>query len=156
MPTPGKVINTEGRTLGEHKGLSHYTIGQRYAPVISPGDRLYVLKINSDSNQIVVGREEELYSQKLMAKGINWVSGKAPTVPTTVNARIRYKSAEVVADIFPDKDSVGVVFSEPQRAITPGQAIVFYRGEEVLGGGTIEEPDITAGQRQIHASSAKF
>ncbi len=155
-PIPGKAVNTEGRILGEHKGLSHYTIGQRYTQVTSPGDHLYIVKINSDLNQIVVGREEELYSQKLVAKGVNWVSGKAPTGPTTMTAKIRYKSPEVPADIFPNKDWVEVVFDQPQRAITPGQAVVFYQGEEVLGGGTIEESEITSGQEQIHASATKL
>jgi len=155
-PIPGTVVNTEGKILGEHLGLSHYTIGQKYTSATSLNDRLYVLRIEPDLNQIIVGREEELYSRKLVAKVVNWVSGKALAEPTTVTAKIRYKSPEAPADIFPDKDWVEVFFGQPQRAITPGQAIVFYNSEEVLGGGIIAESEITSGRRQIHASAAKF
>jgi len=155
-PTPGKVINTDGKILGEHKGLSHYTIGQRYTLTSPSGERLYVLKIDPDLNQIIVGRDEELYSLQLVAKAINWVSGKAPTGSITITTKIRYKSPEVRATLFPCKDGIEVVFDHPQRAVTPGQAIVFYKDEEVLGGGIIEESEPVIKNEQSCAATTKL
>jgi tRNA-specific 2-thiouridylase len=140
---PGDIVDTGGRKLGQHKGIAFYTIGQRHGlglsstQVLSAGKPLYIIRIEPESNRIVVGYEKELYSQKLAARKLNWISGKAPQEPITVTAKIRYKSKEAEAIVFPGDDSVDVHFAQPQKAVTPGQAIVFYNADEVLGGGII-------------------
>lgn len=155
-PTPGKVISTDGKILGEHKGLSHYTIGQRYTLIPMSGKRLYILKIDPDLNQITIGRDEELYSLKLVAKAINWISGKAPATSITITTKIRYKSPEVRATLFPCREGAEIIFDHPQRAVTPGQAIVFYKDKEVLGGGIIKESEPVIKNEQSCAANTKL
>jgi tRNA-specific 2-thiouridylase len=141
--TPGDIVDTRGRKLGQHRGIAFYTIGQRHGlglsstQYLSAGKPLYVTRIEPESNRVVLGHEKELYSQKLTARKLNWISGKAPREPITVTAKIRYKSKEAEAIVFPGNDSVDVHFAQPQKAVTPGQAIVFYNAGEVLGGGII-------------------
>ena len=145
--TPGDVVDTQGRGLGQHQGIAFYTIGQRHGlglsstQVLSAGKPLYVLKIEPERNRIVLGPEKELYSRKLTAQKLNWVSGKAPREPITVTAKVRYKSKEAEAVLSPHDGSVDVCFSQPQKAITPGQAIVFYDAVGVLGGGIIYQTE---------------
>jgi tRNA-specific 2-thiouridylase len=134
---PGDVVDTEGRRLGQHQGIAFYTIGQRHGLGLALGRPLYVLKIEPEHNRVVLGPEQELYSQRLTAQKLNWISGKAPREPITVTARVRYKSKEAEAILSPHDSSVDVCFSQPQKAITPGQAIVFYNAGGVLGGGII-------------------
>jgi len=133
----GDIIDTRGRKLGQHRGIAFYTIGQRHGLGLASGKPLYVIRIEPESNRIVLGQEKELYSQKLAARKLNWISGKAPREPVTAQAKIRYKSREAEAILFPHDDSVDVHFAQPQKAVTPGQAIVFYNAGEVLGGGII-------------------
>jgi len=135
---PGDIVDTRGRKLGQHRGIAFYTIGQRHGLGLASDKPLYVIRIEPESNRIVVGHEKELYSQKLAAQKLNWISGKAPREPITVTAKIRYKSKEAEAVVFPGNNSVDVHFTQPQKAVTPGQAIVFYNDGEVLGGGIIE------------------
>jgi tRNA-specific 2-thiouridylase len=141
---PGDIVDTQGRKLGQHRGIAFYTIGQRHGlglsstQVSSAGKPLYVIRIEPERNRIVLGHEEELYSRKLTAQKLNWISGKAPREPITAKARIRYKSKEAEAILFFRNDSVDVHFTQPQKAATPGQSIVFYNAGEVLGGGIIE------------------
>ena len=142
--TPGDIVDTLGRKLGQHLGIAFYTIGQRHGLGLASGKPLYIIKIESESNRIVLGHEEELYSQKLTAQKPHWISGKSPQKPITITTRIRYKSKEAEATVFPRDDSVDVHFAKPQKAVTPGQAIVFYNIDEVLGGGTIECAHSTA------------
>lgn len=134
---PGDIVDTQGGILGHHQGIAFYTIGQRHGLGLALGKPLYVIKIEPEHNRVVLGSGEELYSEKVTAKKLNWVSGEQPSCPITVTAKIRYKSREAVATLFPRANYVDVSFSQPQRAITPGQAIVFYQGNEVLGGGII-------------------
>jgi tRNA-specific 2-thiouridylase len=94
-----------------------------------------------EHNRVVLGPEKELYSRKLAAQKLNWISGKAPREPVTVKAKIRYRSKEAEAIVFPMNDSVDVCFTQPQKAVTPGQAIVFYNVDEVLGGGIIHKTE---------------
>jgi tRNA-specific 2-thiouridylase len=136
---PGDVVDTQGRKLGQHHGIAFYTIGQRHGLGLASDKPLYVLRIEPESNRIVLGPEKELYSQKLTAQELNWISGKVPREPITVQARIRYKSKEVEAVVFPRNNSVDVHFAQPQKAVTPGQAVVFYNVDEVLGGGMIDK-----------------
>jgi len=137
--TPGEVVDTEGTRLGQHQGIAFYTIGQRHGLGLASGKPLYIIKIESESNRIVLGHEEELYSQKLTAQKPHWISGKVPREPTTTKARIRYKSKEAEAVLFLSNGTVDVHFAQPQKAVTPGQAIVFYNMDEVLGGGIIHQ-----------------
>jgi tRNA-specific 2-thiouridylase len=147
---PGDIIDTQGEKLGQHRGIAFYTIGQRHGlglsstQVLSAGKPLYVIKIEPESNRIVLGPEKELYSQKLTAQKLSWISGKMPREPITAKARIRYKSKEAEAILFPSDDSADVHFTQPQKAVTPGQAVVFYNLDEVLGGGIIDSVEIGA------------
>jgi tRNA-specific 2-thiouridylase len=134
---PGDVIDTEGKKLGRHQGIAFCTIGQRHGLGLASGEPLYVIRIDPKRNRIVLGPEKELYSQKLTAHKLNWMSGTAPREPIIVRAKVRYKSKEAEATLFVRNDSVGVCFAQPQKAVTPGQAVVFYNADEVLGGGTI-------------------
>jgi len=135
--TPGDIVDTRGKKLGQHRGVAFYTIGQRHGLGLASGKPLYVIKIEPERNRIVLGHEKELYSQRLTAQKLNWISGKAPREPITAKARIRYKSKEAEAVLFFRNGSVDVHFAQPQKAVTPGQAVVFYNLDEVLGGGTI-------------------
>jgi tRNA-specific 2-thiouridylase len=145
--TPGDIVDMRGKRLGQHRGVAFYTIGQRHGLGLASGEPLYVIRIEPKSNRIVLGQEKELYSQKLTAQKLNWISGEAPREPITAKAKIRYKSKEAEAILFPPRHceperSEGeaisdVHFAQPQKAVTPGQAIVFYHMDEVLGGGII-------------------
>jgi tRNA-specific 2-thiouridylase len=134
---PGDVVDTPGRKLGQHRGIAFYTIGQRHGLGLASGKPLYIIRIEPERNRIVLGHEKELYSRKLVARKLNWISGRVPQEPITAKARIRYKSKEAEAIVFPRNDFVDVCFAQPQKAVTPGQAIVFYNVDEVLGGGII-------------------
>jgi len=134
---PGDIVDTRGNKLGQHRGIAFYTIGQRHGLGLASDKPLYVIRIEPESNRIMLGQEKELYSQKLAAQKLNWISGKAPREPITVTAKIRYKSKEAEAALFFRNGSVDVHFAQPQKAVTPGQAIVFYNMDEVLGGGII-------------------
>ena len=135
----GEITSTEGVVIGEHAGLHRYTIGQRRRIGISSPDPLYVVKIDVPRNQLVVGKREDLFSRSLDAKAVNWLSIPPPAGPVRACVRVRYRSAETQATITPTgSNSVRVEFDEPQPAITPGQATVFYNDDVVLGGGWIE------------------
>jgi tRNA-specific 2-thiouridylase len=141
---PGDIVDTQGKRLGQHRGIAFYTIGQRHGLGLASGKPLHVIRIEPESNRIVLGPEEELYSRRLAADKVNWISGKAPQEPITVTAKIRYKSKEAEAILVPRDDSVDVHFTQPQKAVTPGQAIVFYNADEVLGGGIIDSVETGA------------
>lgn len=137
---PGPIINKEGKVLGEHKGIVFYTIGQRTGLGISHTTPLYVIKIDKNNNTIIVGEEKEIYKRELVADNVNLILYDKLEKERKVTAKIRYKQEESEAVIIPlDDKKIKVIFSKPQRAITPGQAIVFYEGETVLGGGIILE-----------------
>ncbi len=136
----GPIVDSENRTLARHKGILHYTIGQRRGMGISAPHPLYVLSIQSDENTIIVGPEEKLYERTLLASQLNLISLEKIPQPLNVKARIRYKHKEAKALVTPlDSDKVHVEFEKPQRAITPGQSVVFYNGDVVVGGGIIEK-----------------
>jgi tRNA-specific 2-thiouridylase len=138
---PGDVVDTQGRKLGQHRGIAFCTIGQRHGLGLASDKPLYVISIEPESNRIVLGQEKELYSQKLIARKLNWILGEAPRESVAAKARIRYKSKEAEADLSVRSDSVDVHFAQPQKAVTPGQAIVFYNMDEVLGGGIIHKTE---------------
>jgi len=136
---PGPILDKQGNVLGEHRGIPFYTIGQRKGLGISSKEPLYVTDIDQEKNAIVVGGKEEVYRDELTASGLNWIAIEKLEQPTKVKARIRYAHNEAEAIITPlNEDKVYVKFKEPQMAITPGQAVVFYQGDVVVGGGTIE------------------
>ena len=136
---PGDIVDTEGKILGEHHGLAQYTVGQRHGLGLASNERLYVLRLDVANNRLVVGTEDELLSDRLFATELSWVSGKAPQEPIDVTAKIRYQSPEAAAELHLNDGVAEVNFRQPQKAIAPGQAVVFYQGDAVLGGGIIED-----------------
>ena len=136
---PGPILNKEGEILGEHRGIPFYTIGQRKGLGISSKEPLYVTAIDQEKNVIVVGPKEEVYGDELVAMELNWIAIQELSRPVDVKAKIRYLHKEAEAMVIPlDEDKVHVKFKEPQMAITPGQAVVFYDDDIVIGGGAIE------------------
>ena len=137
---PGPILDSEGGTLGKHRGILFYTIGQRKGLGLSTKEPLYVTDIIQERNTIVVGGKEGVYGIELIASRLNWISQTKLKQPITTKAKIRYLHNEAEAEITPiDEDKVHVRFKEPQMAITPGQAVVFYDEDTVIGGGTIEQ-----------------
>lgn len=134
----GNFVTKEGRLLGTHKGITHYTIGQRRGLDLPMGKRVFVTKIDPDTNEVVIGENEDLFQTRLVADRVNLMSVGELKEPARVMAKIRYnhKGAPATITMLPD-GKVECVFDEPQRAMTPGQAAVFYDGTDVLGGGTI-------------------
>ncbi len=134
----GPIINTAGRRLGTHKGIANYTVGQRRGLGIAHPRPLYVVGFDLERNAVIVGTSEHLWSDSLIAEHVNWISIRKLTDPMRVKARIRYKHEETPATIAPhEPGTVLVIFDTPQRAITPGQSVVFYDGDTVVGGGII-------------------
>ena len=137
----GDVVDAEGRVLGRHDGISGFTVGQRRGLGVASSRRLYVLSIDPAGRRVTVGEESAQYGRSLRADGVNWIFELAPAAPFEAMARIRYRHRGAPAVIYPDGDGFQAVFREPQRAIAPGQAVVLYRGDEVLGGGWIQAPE---------------
>ena len=136
---PGDFVDRAGHVLGRHKGLPCYTTGQRKGLGVSAGKHVYVLRKNAQDNTILLGDNEELFTSVLTADRVNWISGETPASPLRVTAKTRYSQTEAAATVHPLPDGrIRVAFDVPQRAITGGQAVVLYDGEQVLGGGTIE------------------
>ena len=134
----GEMIDTEGNLIGEHNGISSYTIGQRRGLGFANGEPMYVVKIDTKKNRVVVGRESDLYSRSLIAENLSWVS-EQPKSEIEVKAKIRYRHDEQPAIISVHQNKTTVKFQNPQKAITPGQAVVFYQDDRVIGGGWIKE-----------------
>ncbi len=135
---PGCILDTAGRTIGQHKGLPFYTIGQREGLGIAAPEALYVMQIDVAGNALVVGIRAELGRQELVATDVNYISGQIPQEPLEITAKIRYQAVEAEAALIPLEDGrARVTFAQPQRDITPGQGVVFYQDEIVLGGGII-------------------
>jgi tRNA-specific 2-thiouridylase len=146
---PGKIVDTKGKILGEHKGLWFYTIGQRKRIGLSGGPWWVLDKDLKKNFLIVTKNEKDLLKKELICKNVNWILGKEPKLPLKVKAKIRYKTDFTNATIHSTFSHLRkcanvkgkiykVVFKKPQRAITPGQSVVFYKGEELLGGGIIQ------------------
>ncbi len=135
----GELVTVSGEKVGEHRGYPFFTIGQRRGLGKGFGRPMYVIETDPQKNRVVIGEEKYLYSKELIAKNVNFISVEGPGEGLRGEAKIRYKSPAAPATIFPlDEDRVRVVFDEPQKAVTPGQSVVFYNGEQVLGGGIIE------------------
>jgi tRNA-specific 2-thiouridylase len=133
----GPIKTSDGSVIGEHQGLASYTVGQRKGLGLSSPEPLYVLSLRSDTNTLVVGAGDEVLQSRLVAGGISW-TGSSPQGPRRAQVRVRHRHLPASALLTPQSDgTVSVHFDEPQRAPAPGQAAVFYDGDEVLGGGTI-------------------
>lgn len=138
LPGEGLIVNARGEVLNKHQGIHRYTIGQRRGLGISSERPLYVISINAEQNRVVVGGEEELLRNEFTAAGVNWIAFAEPGETVRAEVRVRYRHEAAPARITPQEDGrARIHFDEPQRAITPGQATVFYRGDEVIGGGWI-------------------
>jgi len=137
---PGNFINQEGKTVGQHQGVAHYTIGQREKLGIALGTPVYIYKMDLLTNTIYVGPQEYLLARGLIAIGLNWLVSDFPKESLELKARIRYNACDVKAQVTKiQNNTVKVVFDEPQKSVTPGQSVVFYDEDIVLGGGIIDE-----------------
>lgn len=138
--TSGPIIDRYGRVIGTHRGIWNYTIGQRKGIGIPSEKPLYVIDIDQERNALIVGEEKDLYREEFIVEDVNWIAIEKLEAPMDVSVKIRYKMEETEAQIIPtDENRVLVKFNTPQRAVTPGQASVFYQQDIVVGGGIIEE-----------------
>ncbi len=143
---PGDIVDLDGTVVGQHHGIEFFTVGQRrglgLAAGSTAGSAKYVIRVEPDARQVVVGPESALYLESMRVSRVNYVQGTPEATPGAtpleVSVKIRYKASEAPAVLHPDGDGALVVFQEPQRALTPGQAAVFYQGDILVGGGTIE------------------
>ena len=139
-PQPGDFVDETGRVLGRHRGLECYTAGQRKGLGVSADRPLYVISKNAENNTVLLGDNEELFSAALLASRVNWIAGETPAEKVYCTAKTRYSQKECDTVVTPlEGGCAHVELLTPQRAVTAGQAVVFYDGEEVLGGGTIEK-----------------
>lgn len=135
---PGNFVTKEGKILGKHRGITHYTVGQRKGLNLSMGHPVFVLEIRPDTNEVVIGDGTQVFSDRLFAGNINFMALSGLEEEREVTAKIRYSHKGAACKIHRyQEDKIECIFTEPQRAITPGQAVVFYDGDIVLGGGTI-------------------
>ncbi|HET9785256.1 MAG TPA: tRNA 2-thiouridine(34) synthase MnmA [Terriglobales bacterium] len=135
----GAMVTSDGRVVGRHQGIEHFTVGQRKGLGLATGNPLYVIQVDAAAGQVMVGPEEELMARELAGSGCNWIAGDAPSGPVRVEARIRHRHTPAAAWAEPlPSHRLRVTFDAPQRAITPGQAVVLYQGEKVIGGAWID------------------
>jgi tRNA-specific 2-thiouridylase len=138
----GNFVNSRGEVLGTHKGIIRYTIGQRKGLGLALKEPMYVMDVDTDKNQVMLGRNDELFSRELYANDINLISVERIEEPMRVKAKVRYRAKEDWATVTQTSDdTIHVVFDNPQRAITKGQAVVLYDGDNVVGGGTVIKVD---------------
>lgn len=136
-PKSGNIVNADGKMLGCHNGIAHYTLGQRKGMGISSSEPIFVTKLDKKSNTVVVGSNNDLFVSELYARNVNWHIINELNAPLRVEAKIRYSACEAPATVYPEKGRVKVIFENPQRAVTPGQSVVFYIGDVLAGGGII-------------------
>ena len=138
----GDFLDTSGRVLGRHQGLERYTTGQRRGLGVSGGKPLYVVRKDLSANAVILGDESDLYTQTVWAEDFRWVSLPQQSTPLLVTAKTRYSQGDAAAMLYPEEDGhVRVVFDIPQRAVTPGQSLVVYTGDAVVGGGVIYQAE---------------
>jgi tRNA-specific 2-thiouridylase len=139
-PKQGDIVDMDGKVLGQHDGVHHYTIGQRKGLGIAAAEPLYVIALDAVNNKVIVGDRTKATQPECTVNRVNWVSIAEPASPIRAEVQIRYRSHPVPVTVIPLENSrVRIVFDEPQFSITPGQAAVWYEGEKVLGGGIIEQ-----------------
>lgn len=143
-PRAGEIVDLEGSVLGKHPGIHFFTVGQRRGLKLNGGTETpkYVLSIDAAKNRIVVGEEKDLYRNYVWASRVNFCSDQLTGASIDVSVKIRYKAKPSAATVTPFDGWADIKFHEPQRAVTPGQAVVFYQNEEVIGGGIIETSPI--------------
>ena len=152
--TSGDLVTTDGRVLGHHDGIHNFTVGQRKGLGVATGSPLYVININGAKGQVTVGGNDDLLHTKLIARDVNWIAIDKLTEPLRVSAKIRHRHEPAPATIEPAPNGeVLCTFDEPQRAITPGQAVVFYQDDLVVGGGWIAEVEPSCGRLSPQAKS---
>ena len=135
---PGPVYDVEGNKLGTHRGIIHYTIGQRKGLGLALGKPMYVKATDAEKNTVTLATNDQLFSSKVYAENLNWIAGDIPTEPVEVVARVRYHGKDQPATLhFLENGNILAEFQVAQRAVTPGQAIVFYQGDQMLGGAEI-------------------
>jgi tRNA-specific 2-thiouridylase len=142
LPPPGDFVDRSGRKLGQHRGIHHYTVGQRRGLGLPRAEPWYVLEIKPLDNTVVLGSEEELYQSRLLVTEISFIALDRLESPREVSAKIRYRSPETPAVLSPHPLGAVLEFADPQKAVCPGQAAVFYDGETVLGGGIISRQPV--------------
>jgi tRNA-specific 2-thiouridylase len=136
---PGELRDERGERVGEHAGVAAYTVGQRKGLGVALGEARYVTALDAARNVVTIGPEDALYSDTVAVSEVRWVAGTAPAAGTALTAKARYRAEPAAAKLIEaDREEATVRFAARQRALTPGQAICFYDGDEVLGGGTIE------------------
>lgn len=135
---PGDIVELDGTVVGQHKGIEYFTIGQRRGLGITATEPQFVIRLEPKSRQVVIGPQEALLQDEMWVSGVNYPLGNPPNGPVDVNVKIRYKSNEAAAVLYPGGDCAKVRFERPQRSVTPGQAAVFYQGDVLLGGGIVE------------------
>ncbi len=136
----GWFVDSEGKRLAPHKGIIHYTIGQRKGLGITFGKPVFVVDINPETGDVVLGDGEAVYASGLEAEAVNWISADSPTEPMRLSVKIRHTTHEAMATVEPiGTDGAKVTFEKPQRAVSPGQSVVFYDGDVVVGGGLINK-----------------
>jgi tRNA-specific 2-thiouridylase len=141
VPGEGEIVNEEGRVVGRHPGIHHFTVGQRRRLGLSAPRPLYVVSIDAARNRVVVGGSDDLRARGAHVAGVSWIAGRPPERPVRAHVKIRYRDPGSPAEVEPCQGGAArVVFDEPARAVTPGQAAVFYDGDVVLGGGSIAGP----------------
>ena len=141
-PMPGDIVDTGGAVVGRHQGIEFYTVGQRRGLGAAGGQPRYVLRVDAGTNRVVVGPEDSLYRDRMWVSRVNYIQGAPPVEPVEVGVKIRYKSEEAQAVLHPGDGGALVCFDRPQRAVTPGQAAVFYQGDTLFGGGAIETEEL--------------
>jgi tRNA-uridine 2-sulfurtransferase len=134
---PGPIVDQDGKVLGEHRGIALHTVGQRRGLGVAAGQPLFVTSLEPSTNTVVVGGPEALLKTTCRLEDVNWIDGEPPVEPIKAMGKARYRSSEVPCSVGRDGDGLVVEFDQPQKALTPGQALVLYDGEYVLGGGTI-------------------
>jgi tRNA-specific 2-thiouridylase len=137
LPGTGNFVDKNGTILGTHKGITHYTIGQRKGLNLAFGHPVFVTQIRPQTNEVVLGANEDVFADSLVCDRVNYMGMESLTEPRRVLAKIRYAHQGQFCTIFPEGEKIRCEFEEPVRAVTPGQAVVFYEKDYVLGGGTI-------------------
>jgi tRNA-specific 2-thiouridylase len=135
----GEIVDSAGTVVGRQRGLHRYTVGQRKGLGVSKPEPMYVLRLEPSDQRLVVGAKHELGRRELSASGVNWIAGAPPDGPVRVTARIRHRHADAPATLVAEgHGAAALTFDSPQLAVTPGQAVVFYDGVDVVGGGWID------------------
>jgi tRNA-uridine 2-sulfurtransferase len=150
----GDIVDVSGSTVGRHSGIAGYTIGQRKG-LGAFGEKRYVTDIDPELNLITIGEEEDLFSIRLWADNVTWVDGEPPASEFDAQVKVRYKTPAAGATVRSQGSEAEVEFERPQRAITPGQAAVFYDGDRVIGGGTIQRSAAASGKQTASAGSVQ-